>query len=48
MHIENIIIGELDIHLYHLLAHNIDDWNDIEKEKTLYTKERFLPKYLWI
>lgn len=44
--IENIIIGTPDIELHHLFAYNEIDWEEIEKPKTLYTTERFLPKLL--
>ncbi len=44
--IENVIIGNLLVEPHNLFALNEDDWNSIEKEKTLFTNERFLPKIL--
>lgn len=44
--VENIVIGNPDIELYHLFAYDEKDWQDVEKPKTLFTDERFLPKLL--
>lgn len=44
--VENIVIGNPDIELYHLFAYDEKDWQDVEKPKTLFTDGRFLPKLL--
>ena len=46
MHIENIVIGKTLVSEIDLFALNEDDWERVEKEKTFYTEERFLPKIL--
>ena len=46
MYIENIVIGQPIVEPYELFAKNNEDWENIEKEKTLFTSERFLPKLL--
>lgn len=46
MYIENIVIGTPIIHPKELLALNEEDWIKNEKEKTLFTNERFLPRIL--
>ena len=28
------------------MAYNIDDWNRVEKEKTMFTNERYLPRLI--
>ena len=43
---ENVIIGNLHIEPYHLFALSEDDWNRNEKDKTLFTDERFLPRIM--
>ena len=45
-HIENVIIGKSLCSPQDLLALNKKDWEENEKEKTLFTDERFLPKIL--
>lgn len=45
-HIENIIIGKPLCSPQDLLALSEKDWEENEKEKTLFTDERFLPKIL--
>ena len=45
-HIENIIIGKSLCPPQDLLALSEEDWEENEKEKTLFTDERFLPKIL--
>lgn len=45
-HIENIVIGNPLIDPSELFALNENDWLGVEKEKTYYTNERFLPKIL--
>ena len=46
MYIENIVIGSPLVELKTLLALDEEDWNKVEKEKTLFTEERFLPRIL--
>ena len=46
MYIENIVIGKPLVEAKTLLSFNNDDWEKVEKEKTLFTEERFLPKIL--
>jgi hypothetical protein len=48
-YIENIVIGEPIVPIKKLLCDNINskyDWDNIEKDKTYYTEERYLPKIL--
>lgn len=46
MYIENIVIGKPVVDTWTMFAKDIDDWNEVEKEKTYYTDERFLPRIL--
>lgn len=46
MYIENIVIGKPIVEPSIMFAADKDDWNNIEKEKTYYTEERFLPRIL--
>lgn len=46
MYIENIVIGKPLIEPKILLAKNDEDWENCEKEKTLFTEERSLAKIL--
>lgn len=46
MYIENIVIGKPILEPSIMFATNEDDWNKVEKEKTYYTDERFLPRIL--
>lgn len=46
MYIENIVIGKPIVEPSIMFANDQDDWNKIEKEKTYYTDERFLPRIL--
>ena len=46
MYIENIVIGKPIVEPSTMFATNEDDWERIEKEKTYYTEERFLPRIL--
>ena len=46
MYIENIVIGKPIVEPSKMFATNEDDWERIEKEKTYYTEERFLPRIL--
>lgn len=43
---ENIVIGKPIATPQEMFAKDEDDWLKIEKEKTYYTEERFLPKIL--
>ena len=45
-YIENIVIGTPIVSPESMFASSDDDWNAIEKEKTYYTNERFLPRIL--
>lgn len=45
-YIENIVIGIPIADPKDMFANSDDDWNAIEKEKTYYTDERFLPRIL--
>lgn len=45
-YIENIVIGIPIVDPKDMFASSDDDWNAIEKEKTYYTDERFLPRIL--
>ena len=46
MYIENIVIRNPIIAPSLMFAKDEDDWNSIEKEKTYFTEERFLPRIL--
>lgn len=43
MYIENIVIGKPIIEPALLLAKDKNGWDKVEKEKTYFTDERFLP-----
>lgn len=45
-YIENIVIGTPIADPKDIFSSSDDDWNAIEKEKTYYTNERFLPRIL--
>lgn len=45
-YIENIVIGTPIADPKDMFASSDDDWNTVEKEKTYYTDERFLPRIL--
>lgn len=45
-YIENIVIGNPIASQELMFAMDENDWNEIESEKTYYTKERFLPRIL--
>ena len=45
-YIENIVIGTPIADPKDMFSSSDDDWNAIEKEKTYYTSERFLPRIL--
>ena len=46
MYVENIVIGKPIVEPYTMFSLDEDDWNKVEKEKTYYTEERFLPRIL--
>ncbi len=46
MYVENIVIGNPIVEPSIMFASNIVDWDKVEKEKTYYTEERFLPRIL--
>lgn len=46
MYIENIVIGNPIVELSSMFAKDENDWNSVEKDKTYFTNERFLPKIL--
>lgn len=46
MYIENIVIGQPIVDPSSIFASDIDNWNKIEKEKTYFTTERYLPRIL--
>ena len=46
MYVENIVIGNPIVDLSSMFAKDEDDWNSVEKEKTYFTEERFLPRIL--
>lgn len=46
MHIENIVIGNPIVDPASMFGKDEDDWNSVEKEKTYFTEERFLPRIL--
>ena len=46
MYIENIVIGNPIASPTDMFALNKEDWDKVEKEKTFFTEERFLPKIL--
>lgn len=46
MYIENIVIGNPIVEPSSMFAKDEDDWNNVEKEKTYFTDEKFLPRIL--
>ena len=46
MYIENIVIGNPIVDPLIMFGKDEDDWNSVEKEKTYFTEERFLPRIL--
>ena len=46
MYIENIVIGNPIVEPSKMFSKDEDDWNNVEKEKTYFTEERFLPRIL--
>jgi hypothetical protein len=45
-YIENIVIGNPIVEPKELFAKDDKDWEEVERSKTLFTEERFLPKIL--
>lgn len=45
-YIENIVIGKPIASPEDMFALDEEDWENVEKEKTFFTEERFLPKIL--
>lgn len=46
MYIENIVIGKPIVEPSSMFAKDEEDWNSVEKDKTYFTDERFLPRIL--
>lgn len=46
MYVENIVIGKPIVEPAIIFGRDYEDWEKVEKEKTIYTEERFLPKIL--
>ena len=46
MYIENIVVGKPLVNPCDIFASCETDWESVEKEKTYFTDERFLPKIL--
>lgn len=46
MYFENVVIGKPIVEPESMFAKDLEDWEKVEKEKTFYTEERFLPKVL--
>lgn len=46
MYIENIVIGKPIIEPSLIFANDKEDWGGVEREKTYFTDERFLPRIL--
>ena len=46
MYIENIVIGNPIVEPSSMFAKDEEDWDRVEKEKTYFTEERFLPRIL--
>ena len=44
--IQNVVIGMPLIDPWHMFSRNQDEWNEHDKNETLFTDERFLPKIL--
>ena len=43
---DNVIIGKLSVEPHHLFALDEDDWSRNEKDKTLFTDEKFIPRIM--
>ncbi len=46
MYIENVVIGKPLANPVDMFSLDETDWNQMEREKTYYTEERFLPRIL--
>lgn len=46
MYIENIVVGNPIVKPSTMFAKDENDWNGVEKDKTYFTDERFLPRIL--
>lgn len=46
MYIENIVIGKPIVEPSSMFAKDEEGWNSVEKDKTYFTEERFLPRIL--
>ena len=46
MYIENIVIGNPIVDPSSMFSKDENDWNSVEKEKTYFTEEKFLPRIL--
>lgn len=46
MYVENIVIGKPIVEPSLMFSVDEDDWEKVEKEKTYYSDERFLPRIL--
>lgn len=44
--IENVVIGKPLVEPWELFAYDKEDWERVEKEKTFFTEERFLPRIM--
>lgn len=45
-HIENVVVGKCICSLDQLFASSLYDWDEIEREQTLFTDERYLPRIM--
>ena len=43
---ENVIIGKLSVEPWYLFALDKNDWDYNEKDKTLFTDEKFIPRIM--
>ena len=46
MYVENVVIGKPIVEPAIIFGRDYENWEKVEKEKTIYTEERFLPKIL--
>lgn len=44
--VQNVVIGRPLVNSAQLFANSVKDWDENEKEITLFTEERFLPRIL--
>lgn len=45
-YVENIVIGKPIVEEWMIFAHDVNDWNTVEKDKTIWTDERNLAAIL--